>query len=413
MRRVVSVAARSLGGAPMKRVFVSYSSLDRDVVEGVVHHLETAGFEVWFDQQMHGGQAWWDEILGRLRVCDAVVAMVTTAFLDSPACRSEVDYVASLSKTLIPIRLAEVGPEHTTSTLQCRQWIDYRVPTVDVTLELVAAVNTASVPPEPDVFPTAPPAPFSYLTRLTDKIDSTQPLGLDDQELVVLTLRQFLEDRRDPADVKELTRRFLQRDDILARVADRAETVLIEATNAVEERAKQETEPPAQRERQHDAEPRTAEERQLRHAGHERIAETERIAEEQRRRRRRVRVAIAAAAAIAVAVVVTIIVIARDPPDPDVTVPADQAWTDTGIDLGSGDVVEITSDGKITHNPNDPVEVGPDGDERSELREFSVLRDSEPRRPDRAHRCRRRRVPCGRKAPFHRAERRAFVPRHQ
>ena len=92
--------------------------------------------------------------------------------------------------------------------------------------------------------------------------------------------------------------------------------------------------------------------------------------------------------------------IAHDPPDPDVTVPADQAWTDTGIDLGSVDVVEITSDGKITHNPNDPVEVGPDGDERTELREFSVLPRREPRRPDRAHRCRRRRVPCGRGSRF-------------
>ena len=169
--------------------------------------------------------------------------MVTTAFLDSPACRSEVDYAASLGKALIPIRLAEVGPEHTTSTLQCRQWIDYRVPTVDVTLAARSRREHGERSAGARRGSGSSAAPFSYLTRLTDKIDSSQPLGLDDQELVVLSLRQFLEDRRDPADVKELTRRFLQHDDILARVADRAETVLIEATNAVEERASRKRNP--------------------------------------------------------------------------------------------------------------------------------------------------------------------------
>jgi hypothetical protein len=108
----------------------------------------------------------------------------------------------------------------------------------------------------------------------------------------------------------------------------------------------------------------------------DRLAEHDRLAEEERRRRRRRVRAATAAAAIAVALVVIIVVITRDPPNEGVAVPADRDWTDTSIDLESGDVVEITSDGTITHDPNDPVEVGPDGDDRPALREFNVLPDT-------------------------------------
>jgi hypothetical protein len=57
-----------------------------------------------------------------------------------------------------------------------------------------------------------------------------------------------------------------------------------------------------------------------------------------------------------------------------IAVPGTQAWTDTGIDLKSGQHVIITATGTIEHNNIDPAStVGPDGDPRLELRQYNVL----------------------------------------
>jgi hypothetical protein len=45
-----------------------------------------------------------------------------------------------------------------------------------------------------------------------------------------------------------------------------------------------------------------------------------------------------------------------------VTVPGNQVWTDTGIDVFEGDYYEITATGSVLHNTADPLSaVGPDG----------------------------------------------------
>lgn len=66
-------------------------------------------------------------------------------------------------------------------------------------------------------------------------------------------------------------------------------------------------------------------------------------------------------------------------PDPDdsteVTVPADRAWTVTGVDVDVGDEVAVTSTGEIVHHTGAPRSVGPDGDDRIELRVYNVVPD--------------------------------------
>jgi hypothetical protein len=51
-----------------------------------------------------------------------------------------------------------------------------------------------------------------------------------------------------------------------------------------------------------------------------------------------------------------------------VTVPSTQPWTDTGLDLEAGQVMDVTASGIVAHNNLDPVSrVGADGDPRPEL----------------------------------------------
>jgi hypothetical protein len=58
-----------------------------------------------------------------------------------------------------------------------------------------------------------------------------------------------------------------------------------------------------------------------------------------------------------------------------VTVPGTQQWTDTGVDLEPGEKITIQAAGSVQHAPGGPF-VGPDGDNRPELRQFSILPDS-------------------------------------
>jgi hypothetical protein len=55
-----------------------------------------------------------------------------------------------------------------------------------------------------------------------------------------------------------------------------------------------------------------------------------------------------------------------------VTVPATQAYTDTGIDLAQGDIVTVDASGTINHAPGPENVVGPDGDARSALTVYNV-----------------------------------------
>jgi hypothetical protein len=54
------------------------------------------------------------------------------------------------------------------------------------------------------------------------------------------------------------------------------------------------------------------------------------------------------------------------------TIPATDQWTDTGIDLKRGAQVTITATGQVRHSQSQPP-VGPDGDNRPELQQFSIL----------------------------------------
>jgi len=59
----------------MPRIFISYSRVDRSLVDDLVPLLrEVYGLEnVWFDENLHGGQVWWEEILRQIAACDIFI----------------------------------------------------------------------------------------------------------------------------------------------------------------------------------------------------------------------------------------------------------------------------------------------------------------------------------------------------
>ncbi|HEX7742417.1 MAG TPA: toll/interleukin-1 receptor domain-containing protein, partial [Sphingobium sp.] len=57
----------------MAKAFISYCRRSGGVVKTLVDDLDALGYNVWFDQELSGGQAWWTEILAKIRECDLFV----------------------------------------------------------------------------------------------------------------------------------------------------------------------------------------------------------------------------------------------------------------------------------------------------------------------------------------------------
>jgi WD40 repeat protein len=99
----------------MARVFVSHSSEDRELADEVHGWLTHDGHEVFLDHDLREGIAlgeeWEQRLHERLRWADAVVCLVTSAYLASAWCAAEVGIARSRGSRLLPL-LAEPGVVH-------------------------------------------------------------------------------------------------------------------------------------------------------------------------------------------------------------------------------------------------------------------------------------------------------------
>jgi WD40 repeat protein len=99
----------------MARVFVSHASSDGELAHEVYQWLRQDGHEVFLDQDLHDGIAvgeeWEQRLYERLRWADAVVCVLTSAYLASPWCTAEVGIARSQGSRLLPL-LAEPDVVH-------------------------------------------------------------------------------------------------------------------------------------------------------------------------------------------------------------------------------------------------------------------------------------------------------------
>jgi len=91
----------------MIKVFVSYSSEDRDLVTPFIEGLESAGFDVWWDVSIRGGDDWSQSIQRELKRSDCVVIFWSHHSVRSPWVRIEAHH-AKRHNCMVPIRLDDV-----------------------------------------------------------------------------------------------------------------------------------------------------------------------------------------------------------------------------------------------------------------------------------------------------------------
>lgn len=91
----------------MTRVFVSYSNEDRDLIAPYILGLESAGFDVWWDVSIRGGDDWSASIQRELERSDCFVIFWSGHSVDSPWVRIEANH-ARQHKSMVPVRLDSV-----------------------------------------------------------------------------------------------------------------------------------------------------------------------------------------------------------------------------------------------------------------------------------------------------------------
>jgi WD40 repeat protein len=200
------------------KIFISYSSKSRTVVEALAVDLEALGYTVWFDRELTGGQDWWEEILHSIRRCQLFLYALTSEALDSYACKLEFDYATALNKRIMPVMLSDINISLLSTTLQKVQIVDYRKQNKQQALALGKALN--SLPPTkplPKPLPNPPEMPLPLVTRMRDQIEKPILTG-DDQKEILAKLKDLLQAQNTVQDARMLLRQLQERDDLLAKV---------------------------------------------------------------------------------------------------------------------------------------------------------------------------------------------------
>jgi hypothetical protein len=208
------------------RVFVSYARRDRGAVDLLLQDIRRARHEVWVDEELTGGQAWWDTILATIRATDLFVIALSPDLLKSRACHAEYEYALACHRTILPVMVAPVSPQMAPPAIANAQILDYVDRTPNAAINLVTALAAAQPSsPAPEPPPPPPPVPMSYMSVYREPLDEPS-LSFQQQALLLSQLRAYLNDEDDRDTAVELIRRLRSRGDITESVGREIDALL-------------------------------------------------------------------------------------------------------------------------------------------------------------------------------------------
>jgi serine/threonine kinase PknH len=74
----------------------------------MVSDLQRARIQVWLDDDLGGGDAWWSEILQQIRGCTVFLFAASDNSLHSKPCRAELGYAQDLQLPILPVQIGEI-----------------------------------------------------------------------------------------------------------------------------------------------------------------------------------------------------------------------------------------------------------------------------------------------------------------
>ena len=91
---------------PEGKIFISYSKKDSDLAQKLADDLEAAGFRIWIDRSIGGGDLWRETIENNLRNAEEVVIVVSPNSMASKWVQHEGSLAYGWGKKLYPILVA-------------------------------------------------------------------------------------------------------------------------------------------------------------------------------------------------------------------------------------------------------------------------------------------------------------------
>jgi hypothetical protein len=213
------------------KVFVSYSRDDEAAVRLLVDDLERARVQVWIDEELVGGDAWWTAILEQIRGCEVFLFALSDKSLYSKPCRAEWGYAQALGLPILPVEIGQVASRHADPIFTV-QSVDYRDPTKNSAFDLISALDErARLRAElPDPLPEPPRIPYEYLHRLGASIrDTTAVLPPQVQAQMLFELRNAVSEEDDPivlGDIRRLLLALRRRTDVTYTIAGEVDAFL-------------------------------------------------------------------------------------------------------------------------------------------------------------------------------------------
>ena len=127
-----------------EQIFISYSKKDSDFAHKLADDLEAAGFKIWIDRSIGGGDLWRETIEKNLKTAGEVIIVVSPNSMTSEWVKHEGSLAYGWGKKLYPILIEKV--EALPPWLEEYQWIDFvKMPHNAAFDSLVAALT----PPNP------------------------------------------------------------------------------------------------------------------------------------------------------------------------------------------------------------------------------------------------------------------------
>jgi hypothetical protein len=218
------------------KIFISYARLNMTTAEALVRDLHALGHQAFYDQDLTGGQRWWDTLLDQIQAADVFVPVLSDEYRESQACRVEAEWADALHVSFLPVFTEEQLPGMYDPIIAEANWVGYDAEDRGALADLARGVSsvTKRTPPEP--LPPRPPIPLSYLVVVEREIRGEEELGRHRQLAIVSDLRSKL-GTRESSGARELLQALRERPDVTFEVATTVDALLAEPDPVEPERA--------------------------------------------------------------------------------------------------------------------------------------------------------------------------------
>lgn len=207
-------------------LFVSYARADRATADALVADAESLGHEPFYDQELTGGQRWWDALLDRIEVAAVFVPVLTDAYRASEACRAEAEWAQACGVPFLPVQgAAPQSPALYDPVIAEANWILYDAQSKQSLASLARGLGAVPPVTPPATTPVRPPVPVSYLVGLERAVHDPTAVGRDEQLALVADLRVRL-GTKDQAIARSLLADLRARPDVSAEAAAEIDALL-------------------------------------------------------------------------------------------------------------------------------------------------------------------------------------------